>query len=220
MGWRPQPRFDKSIKAWICRYKGKKTYLGRDYAEACKRFAVIVGPEFAGTIKTIGKAAQTWQTANGDTWTKYLLGRWIEFAGTVSLTDITDEHFRRYATWLQKRYAPETTRKMLRYAVPPGYRRQQPVLAVETLGSDKDRRLIRADLKQASVAIAGKIGIDARPICATINAAEQQRLLGADFEAVDQNHLRPRLDDQVLEEDVCLAQTRARPAAAAVGTFE
>ena len=117
MGHRSQPRWDKSKRAWYCRYRNRKYYLGQDESVAYKKFAGIVGGEITTDVRTVASAVAEWQARNGTDWTKYLLGRWLEFGGTVTLDTVNNDHFTNYARWLGKKYKPETVRHCLRYAI-------------------------------------------------------------------------------------------------------
>ncbi|MCH8136856.1 MAG: tyrosine-type recombinase/integrase, partial [Proteobacteria bacterium] len=114
MGRRSKPSYDKSNGNWYCRPGGVYHYLGKDEADAHRRFARIVSDEITTEVRTVGLAIAKWLTRNGGSWPLYLLGRWAEFAAPVLLYKVDDEHFASYATWLQQRkYAPKSVKHFL-----------------------------------------------------------------------------------------------------------
>ncbi len=119
MGWRAQPRYDKSRNSWYCRHHRKKHYLGTDYPEACKRFARIIGPDaVAGQDpETVVEAIEAWLAANGGDWERWILKTWDAFAGHVPLCDLKTSHLADYLRHLQGlEQAAATVRHKIRMA--------------------------------------------------------------------------------------------------------
>ena len=91
MGWRAQPRYDKSRGNWFCRYRNKKHYLGVDHAEAHRRFAQIVGADGAPPL-VVAEAIEQWLAQyGGREATRYGLMRWHRFAWTKTLSELPSD---------------------------------------------------------------------------------------------------------------------------------
>lgn len=118
MGWRPQPRFDKSRKSWYCRYRKKKHYLGVDYVEACRRFAEIVGRDDLGEApETVAEAVLAWLSLHGKDWERFILKTWAESYGAAPLHRLGRDHLVEYRNLLQdKGQAVATVRHKVRMA--------------------------------------------------------------------------------------------------------
>lgn len=103
MGWRPQPRYDKSRNSWYCRYRNKKHYLGTEYIEACERFARVVGQEAVGEApQTVAEAISSWLLLHDQKrWDWWILKTWAEYAGREPLHRIIPDHLQAYLSHLK-----------------------------------------------------------------------------------------------------------------------
>lgn len=161
MGWRPQPRYDRSRNSWHCRYKNKKHYLGTTYPEACERFAKIIGTDavIGQEPVTVMEAIESWLLANSrGPWARGLLKTWDAYAGNTPLCGIKSTHLADFVAHLKAmktqgawtiRHKINLASQILTWCVKRGYLDTMPEVPKTPTPAKRPRDIDRDTLAKA-----------------------------------------------------------------------